>query len=165
MADSTQGEHNYWQFDPSRLSSDWAGGQFAPQMRQIGVKMSNFGHLVLGLRMTQAMDYTRTTLGFKSKGEIENPYDKIPPFSMEGEYNDNPYVIGSTRKFIRDDELAIMGLGTKRADDPDQPRSFDVMDTKVSSGPWTAGKNYPTEGWRSFGGKYDFHEAYKGVVR
>jgi hypothetical protein len=45
-------------------------------------------------------------------------------------------------------------------DDP----TFDVMDTDVAQAEgMNAYKNYPTEGWRSFGGKYDF-QPYTGVL-
>jgi hypothetical protein len=52
----------------------------------------------------------------------------------------------------------------------DKPK-FDVMDTKeVSADAYMATvsgvdvyKNYPSEGWRSFGGKYDFLP-YTGVL-
>ena len=45
---------------------------------------------------------------------------------------------------------------------------MDVMDSKAVAAAGMAGsgyesiKNYPTEGWKSFGGKYDKPIAYKG---
>jgi len=42
----------------------------------------------------------------------------------------------------------------------------DVSDMEESNaGDMDQYKNYPSEGYRSFGGKYDFHEDYNGLVR
>jgi hypothetical protein len=158
MADSTQSEHNYFQFDPRQLGTDWAPG--TQQDRVPGMRLSSFGDLNYGLRMSH--DYTRTDLGFKFKVEKENP--DIPPFLQEAEYDENPYVWGSTVKKVRDDQMFKMGMANNRGTNIDQP-AFDVMDTNLVHGAQTAGKNYPTEGWRSFGGKYDFAEQYRGIVR
>ena len=45
----------------------------------------------------------------------------------------------------------------------DEP-GFDVMDQKetMPGGTNAVIKNWPSEGWRSFGGKYDFHTEYAG---
>jgi hypothetical protein len=73
---------------------------------------------------------------------------------------------GSTVKYTRDDQFIRMGMSrntgtTAAATEIDQPM-FDVMDEKERT---AAGinattnktiKNWPSEGWRSFGGKYDF---------
>ena len=53
-------------------------GDVAAQGREFGVKMSNFGALVGGPRMSD--DYTRTTLGSKDKDELMNP--SVPSFTM-----------------------------------------------------------------------------------
>jgi hypothetical protein len=158
MADTTQSEHNYFQFDPSQLGKDWAPG--TQQDRAPDMMMSNFGALNYGPRMSQ--DYTRTDLGFKFKVEKENP--EIPSFLQEAEYDENPYVWGSTVKRTLDDQMFKMGMANNRGTIIAQPM-FDVMDTNLVHGALTAGKNYPTEGWRSFGGKYDYAEQYRGVVR
>ena len=90
----------------------------------------------------------------------------------------NPYIWGSTVKRFRDDQFFRMTMehypyrdgledfGDYSADDPhyvDKPK-HDVMDTdEVQAEGMNAYKNYPSEGWRSFGGKYDFLP-YTGVL-
>lgn len=162
MVDSSQSEHNFFQFDPVQIGSDWAVGDGPQQNRSPKMKMSNFGALNYGNRF--GFDYTRTDFDFAQKSEMEGA-DKMGMHSLtqDAELNDNPLVAGSTLKYTRDDQFVRTGMtrgGTHEADLP----GHDVMDTDVSHGPWTSGLNYPTEGWRSFGGKYDF-EPYTGVVR
>jgi hypothetical protein len=134
--------------------------------RPVGMKISNFGALNVGLRMTS--DYTRTGLGFKDKGESED-WAVITEDTGIGQnvrlngvsVNHNPHVWGDTIKYVRDDQFIRMTM-TKDTDSIDvNPPKFDVMDTKEVSAsaiddlgqPF---KNWPSEGWRSFGGKYDF---------
>lgn len=152
MADNTQSEYNHFQFDPFKLGSDWAGQDV--QSRSPAAKVSNFGALSKDNRMSD--DYTRTVLTFKSKTELENP--TVPPFAQDAERDENPYLAGSSIKHVRDDKLILMGLGSI-----DRP-TFDVSDTNAVLSGMEAYKNYPTEGWRSFGGKYDFPVAYNGTL-
>ena len=134
-------------------------GAVSAQGRAIAMRMSNFGDLVGGLR--SADDYKRTTLGFKDKGELENP--DIPSFLQEAEYTENPYVWGSTVKRVRNDEFTVMGMGSRRGysatssgttTDLHGVPSFDVMDTNLAVDDGTnVPKRFPGEGWATFGGR------------
>jgi hypothetical protein len=157
MSDSTQNEFNFFQFDPHQIGQDWkpAGAQHrAPAM-----KMSNFGALFYGGRMSA--DYTRTELDYQDKTDLENP--ELDPFTQDAEYEDNPFVADSSVKRTKDDQMFKMGMSNERGTQINYP-GHDVSDTDVVVGTMTAGKNYPTEGWRSFGGKYDFPVAYDGTL-
>jgi len=131
----------------------------AAQTRDLDMKMSNFGAMNIGARMSS--DYTRTSLDFKSKDEMENP--TLPSFWLDAEHNDNPLVLGSTVKYTRDDQFVRMGMSKSDGVGIDQP-GFDVMDKKETTPGRTNAviKNWPTEGYRSFGGKYDFQTPYTG---
>lgn len=136
-----------------------------PIRRQFGVKISNFGAMSVQVRRSD--DYTRTfNQGFKDKGELENP--KITyGFGRNNDplRNENPYVWGSTVKRVRDDELTMQHMDSRNARDPEKP-AMDVMDTKlVKASGMAAPKKYPTEGWKSFGQKYDGYAAYNGVLK
>ena len=148
--------------------------------RTIDMKLSNFGALNVGARLAQ--DYTRTDLGFKAKGESED-WNVITEDTGIGQnvrlnnisVNYNPNILGSTVKYVRDDQFIRMTMDkntgtTSAATSVDQPK-FDVMDTNVAA---AAGinaasnatvKNWPSEGWRSFGGKYDFLPYSGGVLK
>ncbi len=126
------------------------------QTRCISGKISNFGALAYGLR--DASDYTKLTKGFKSKDELQNP--DIPYFLPTGNGGNwgnavnNPYVWGGTTHKVRNDELAVMLLGSRKAMDVSQPK-FDVMDTNLVWDTTVSGSdvplNYPTEGYKEFG--------------
>jgi len=153
--------------------------EFVPIRRALDMKMSNFGALNIGNRMS--IDYTRTELTYISKDNLADWHtiteDAGPGrlLGMRGTNVDvNPYVWGSTVKKFRDDQFFRMDMehpatssGLLNDDDfaslypagtpadiakPD----FDVMDTNLVHSGMNQYKNYPTEGWRSFGGKYDF---------
>jgi len=125
------------------------GDKGLQQDRWFGVKMSNFGALTYGKR--SADDYTRITLGFMDKGNLENP--TIPSFTMGAEYDENPYVWGSTVKRMRNDEFTVMSMGSRRNVDPDQP-GFDVSDKNVTVDDGTnTPKLFPGEGWHTLGGR------------
>jgi hypothetical protein len=140
--------------------------------RPADMKISNFGAMSVGARL--ATDYTRTnTMAFKAKGESED-WNVLTEDTGVGQnvgarsvtVNHNPLLWGSTVKYTRDDQFIRMGMSrntgtTAAATEIDQPM-FDVMDEKERT---AAGinattnktiKNWPSEGWRSFGGKYDF---------
>jgi len=170
-------EWSFFQIEPSGVGDDWAVGSGGMQLRYPDMKMSNFGALNYGARMSS--DYTRTALDFKGKSGFEGAdafgiHDLRGSGQYEGEADHNPFVWGSTVKKTRDDQFTRMGM-SMGGDDPlmgrDTPNAqinvpgFDVSDTMESHGPWTAGANYPTEGWRSFGGKYDYYRAYDGTLR
>jgi hypothetical protein len=149
-------EYNYFQLNPITDMGETLGpGNVS---RDLDMKMSNFNAMYFGSRMST--DYTRTVLDFKDKSELENR----KPIWQDAEFIDNPFVSGSTVKRIRDDQAWRMGMANDNGTAVTKPM-FDVSDTKAVLGTMTKGKNYPSEGWRSFGGKYDFSEAYNGMVR
>lgn len=139
--------------------------------RPADMKMSNFGACKVGARMGQGTDYTRINLGFKDKGESEdiNVITEDTGIGQNVKLNNitvghNPYVAGSSVKLTRDDQAFKMTMSNDAEGAQVNPPKFDVMDTKVSladgfddvttvSG---MSLNWPSEGWRSFGGKYDF---------
>lgn len=124
-----------------------------PIRRAVSEKVSNFGSLAVGNRMSS--DYTRTDLTLKTKDELAD-WKRITDFDQDAERNEKPYVLGSTVKRVRDDQFFRMTMSNNRGLQLDQPKK-DVSDTDVvSASGMVAGKNWPTEGWRSFGGKFDF---------
>ena len=136
--------------------------------RDLDMRLSNFGALSVGNRLS--IDYTRTdTMAFANKGILEGAAEfGLHALTQDAEMNKNPLVWGSTVKYTRNDEMFKMGMDTDATGDksksyPVSFPKFDVMDTNlVKASGVTALKNWPSEGWRSFGGKYDFHEAYSG---
>lgn len=162
---------------------------FTTIRRPLDMKICNFGALNVGPRMSQSVDYTRTELTFVSKDELADfatiTADDGAPYGggLRGTSVDyNPFIWGSTVKYARDDQFFRMTMEhsptspTLLNDDNfsslypagaaasiDKP-TFDVMDTDVAQAEgMNKYKNYPTEGWRSFGGKYDFLP-YTGVL-
>lgn len=135
--------------------------------REFDAKISNFGAGAVGARMVS--DYTRTDLAFKSKDDLADHNVQTADTGMGSNVSarsitveHNPYVLGSTVKRTRDDQFFRMSMSNDRGANIDAPK-FDVMDTNlISAADMVAGKNWPSEGWRSFGGKYDFAEAYSG---
>jgi len=130
--------------------------------RSSDMKLSNFGAGNVGGRMTS--DYTRTLLSFKSKDELSD----INVITADGgidsrdtTVNYNPLVAGSTVKYTRDDQFIRMIMSKDNGAQIEPPK-FDVMDSKESTAEGIAAatystiKNWPAEGWRTFGGKYDF---------
>lgn len=148
---------NFFQVAHTGVGSETKG--VAVQTRNLDMKMSNFGAMNTGTRMSS--DYTRTLLDFKFKGEMENPV--LPSFWQDAESDDNPLICGSTVKYVRDDQFVRMGMSKSDGIGVNQP-GFDVMDQKerMPGGTNVVIKNWPSEGWRSFGGKYDFHTEYAG---
>jgi hypothetical protein len=138
-----------------------------PIRRALDMKISNFGALWIGKRSTA--DKTKVVYGFEQKGYLEGAAEfGIHGWTQDAEMNENPLIWGSTVKYTRNDEMFKMGMdtddkGTKSKSYPVSFPKFDVMDTNlVNASGLTHMKNWPSEGWRSFGGKYDFHEAYSG---
>lgn len=165
-------EWSFFQIEPGTIGEGWTAGDASQQLREPSSKMSNFGALNYGARM--AFDYTRTTLEFADKDKVLELTDEIYDSVQGAEEDENPYPLNKTIHRVRDDQFVRMGMSMGGADPlglNDAPNSTidqpgaDVMDTKVSSGPWVVGINYPTEGWRTFGGKYDFHVPYDGTLR
>ncbi len=144
-------EYDNFAVDPSTIGQDWKGGI---EMRPLSNRMSNFGALDQGNRRSD--DYTRTT--FENAHE-ENPKAVVGAgFGTDsGFYDYNPYVWGSTVKKVLDDKLFKMGEGGISV------FHVDVSDRKeVSASGMLQYKNYPSEGWSSFGRKYDKHRTWQG---
>jgi hypothetical protein len=140
--------------------------------RPFDMRISNFGSLDVANRFS--WDYTRTnTMSFKAKGESEDINvltedtgigQNVKLFGVS--VNHNPHIWGDSIKYVRDDQFIRMTMsrdtGTSTAATEIDPPAFDVMDTKESTAEGIAAvsnsnlKNWPSEGWRSFGGKYDF---------
>lgn len=135
-------------------------------------KLSNFGALWVGNRIAVGTDYTRTVLDFETKDVLGDWHAQTRDTGVgsnvagrDVNVDHNPYVLGSTVKKTRDDQFLRMGMDNNvTGNGVDQP-SFDVMDTnETKAAGMSRYKNYPSEGWRSFGGKYDFLP-YTGVLR
>ena len=140
--------------------------------RHLNMRISNFGALWVGKR--RAVDYTKVDYGFEAKGEMEGAAKfGLHDLVQDAEMVENPLVWGSTLKYTWNDEMFKMGMdtdasvlragGSKSKSYPVSFPKFDVMDTKLvdatginadRTATWQ--KNWPSEGWRSFGGKYDF---------
>jgi len=182
-------EWNFWQIPHVGVSEPDRDAYtrtdvFTTIRRAADMKISNFGALWVGPRMGQDMDYTRTALTFVTKDDLadwkvqtEDPGLGHNSGLRGTTIEQNPYIWGSTVKRFRDDQFFRMGMehypyrdgledfGDYSAAEPasiDKPM-FDVMDTDVVQSGMEQYKNYPTEGWRSFGGKYDFLP-YSGVL-
>jgi hypothetical protein len=142
---------------PRDLSSD----QRPVIRRALDSKISNFGALFVDARSTT--DYTKTILYFANK-DNSSDVNMIKPEWQYAERNENPLICGSTVKYVRDDQFTRMGMSTSKGAQIDEPK-FDVMDTKerTPGGTNYTLKNWPTEGWHSFGGKYDGYAAYMGA--
>jgi len=148
------GEYDFFQVDPSTIGQDWKGGNQARQMRSPGNAISNYEALKHGT--ARGDDYTRVVF---DNAHEENPKRVLGiGFGTDmGWYNYNPYVWEGTIKKMLDDKMIKMGMGSiaVEADDVSDKDEVDADDMVY-------GKNYPSEGWRSFGGKYDFEEPYQG---
>jgi hypothetical protein len=171
MADN-QDQYGFYQIPHVGLTEGNAPTLGNPvQTRDLNMRMSNFGALWVGPRMTASTlasgvgikDYTRVAYGFEAKGAMEGAAEfGLHDVIQDAEKNENPLVWGSTVKYTRNDEMFKMGMATD--DTGDKKASYevrlpakDVMDTElVDASGMEAYRNYPTEGWRSFGGKYDF---------
>jgi len=147
-------EHDFFQLDPGSIGQDWKGGSQARQMRSPGNVMSNYEALKYGTARSD--DYTRVV--FDNDHE-ENPGRVLGVgFGTDmGWYNYNPYVWGSAVKKVLDDKMIKMGMGSIAVEHDDVSDKDEVEASGMSQY-----KNYPSEGWRSFGGKYDFEEPYQG---
>ena len=178
-------EWNGWQIphvgvgEPDREGDESRDDNFIPIRRALDMRMSNFGALNIGNRMSS--DYTRTELTYITKDNLADWHtiteDDGPGrlLGMRGTNVDqNPYIWGSTVKKVRDDQFFRMDMehpvtSASLLGDDDlntlypagtpadiAKPEFDVMDTNLVNSGMEDKKNYPTEGWRSFGGKYDF---------
>jgi hypothetical protein len=132
-----------------------------PIRRPIDMKICNFGALTIGARKSD--DYTRTELFFKDKDTLAD-WKVITEDGGAGGRGGlrsvtidlNPYVWGSTVKKVRDDQFFRMEMDNNTTGNGIEKPKFDVSDTNVAQASmFVAGKKYPSEGWRSLGGKYD----------
>lgn len=137
--------------------------------RSSDTKMSRFGDLDVGARLS--FDYTRVnTMAFKAKGESEDWAVMAADTGVgqnvglrSGYVNHNPLLVGSTVKYTRDDQFFRMTMSKESGMSINAPR-FDIMDTKeitaegIIATPNATIKNWPSEGWYSFGKKHDFEQ-------
>lgn len=130
--------------------------------RPIDMKICNFGALSVGPRMSS--DYTRVELYYKSKDELADWVIITEDGGAGGRtgqrsvsVDNNPYVWGSSVKKVRDDQFIRIGMDNNVTGNSIDTPAFDVSDTKAARAEgFESYKKYPSEGWRSFGGKYDF---------
>ena len=128
--------------------------------RSLNAKISMYGILSHGSRMSA--DYTRTVLDFKAKDELAD-WSYLSKTEQEANRDVNPYVAGSTVKRIRDDQFTRAGMESNtNAQNKGGIPDFDVSATNLINSGMAVPKKYPSEGWRSFGGKYDFAVSYQG---
>lgn len=126
--------------------------------RSVSMKMSNFGASKVGDMMSS--DYTRIVLSFANK-DNSSDWSSIVPVWQFAEKNENPLLVGETLKYTRDDQFIRMGMSKDSGASIDLP-GFDVMDTNLVDAEAMVAfddaylMNWPTEGFRTFGGKYDF---------
>lgn len=150
-----------FQIQPHKVDDGWATGD-GQAMRQYDARISNFNAMYRGARM--ATDRTRTTLDFALQ---LNPREVVGTGHGTdwAEYNYNPYVWGSTVKRVLDDQAHKMGMDHELGA-THSIFHMDVSDMdEVTAAGIAAGLsflNYPTEGWNSFGKKYDKHTTYQG---
>jgi len=158
-------EFDFYQIDHTGVNepdrdTDARTNKAVPIRRALDEKISRFGSNAIGSRM--GADYTRTSLDFESKDELLDHNILIVDSGMGQNVagrsvtvNHNPYLLGSTVKKVRDEQAFRMGMSDNRGVSITEPK-FDVSDTNTVRSGLVAGKNWPSEGWRSFGGKYDF---------
>lgn len=177
MTTTARNEWTFYQIPHTGVPQPDLEGDYArtdtsiPIRREMNMAISNFGAKFIGSRMPSTQDYTRTQLVYKSKDELAD-WSVITEDGGAGgrtglrsvTVENNPYVWGSTVKKVRDDQFFRMTMDHDSTGNGIEKPAFDVMDTDVASADgMNAYKNYPTEGWRSFGGKYDFMP-YTGVL-
>jgi len=158
---------DFFQIQPHTVDDNWSAGNDAASLRQYDARLSNFNAMYRGARM--ATDRTRTTLDFAKQ---QNPKEIVGVgFGTDpAEYNYNPYYpLGNSIKRYLNDEAHRMMIQHNAKTYSGAAHSIFHMDVsdmdEVTAAGIAAGAvflNYPTEGWRSFGGKYDEHRVYQG---
>lgn len=148
-----------FQLDPNTIGNDWEfSGDQATINRSPGIAISNYNAQFVGARMSS--DRTRTTLG-GSDPRI-NPErvigDGYSGFGVDWAlYNYNPYSKVNPNFRVNNDWLQITGLG-----DIDVVTD-DVMDKdEVEASGMVQYRNYPSEGYNSFGKKGDKRWVWQG---
>jgi len=152
---------DFFQVEPHKVDDAWA--LTGPAHRAFDVRMSNFNTKYRGVRRSD--DYTRTILS-RWANYVENPQKAVGVgFGTDpGEYVYNPYVWGSTVKRVLDDQafkMGIAGINVKH-DDVSDMDEVTAAGIKAYIDAGLSFLNFPSEGWSSFGGKYDKHTAYAG---
>jgi len=147
-------EYDFFQIPRAGVDDTTLG--VAVQTRSADMKISDFNAAYVGLR--RGDDYTRTTQGFAEK-EASSHWAAIIPQWQDAEMDDNPYLPGSTLKRVRDDQFIRLGMAKDSGAFFSVPRA-DHSDTKQAEADVEI--YMPIEGWRSFGGKYDFSIPYQG---
>lgn len=152
---------DFFQIEPHKVDDDWA--VTGPDNRAYDARISNFNSMYRGARRSD--DYTRTILS-RWANYIENPQKAVGVgFGTDpGEYIYNPYKLGETVKRMLDDQafkMGIAGIGVKHDDVSDMDEAT-AEGIKVFIDANLSFLNFPTEGWSSFGKKYDKHTAYVG---
>ena len=109
------------------------------QHRPFDKRMSNYGAMDKGTRFA-----------YSFKDERANPMLR----DIDKHIIDNPFVEGSSIKYVRDDKFIRMSMGDVST------VGKDVSDRVKAD----ANSDYymPAEGWRSLGGKIDFPRQYQG---
>lgn len=147
-------EYDFFQIPHTGVDDTTLGN--AVQTRSADMKISDFNAMYVGLR--RGDDYTRTDYGFADKEKLSN-WASIVPEWQEAERDQNPYLEGSTVKRVRDDQFIRLGMAKDSGAFFSVPRA-DHSDTKQAEADVEI--YMPLEGWRSFGGKYDFSIPYQG---
>jgi len=156
-----------YQLDPNTLGDDWGFEEddyHIHMNRPPRDKISNWHYYVVDARRSN--DYTRTTLGGPDPNINPNrSTDHGGEVGIHGgwlghgvdwaEFNYNPYggrYDGLNSNFrVKNDWLKVMGMGSTRG--LDKP-THDVMDAdEVNATGIVQYRNYPTEGYSSFGKK------------
>jgi len=166
-----------FQLNPNDLGSDWVfSGDEVHGKRSPSGKIANYNYYFVGTRMSQ--DRTRTVLSFASKGNSENPmkgwaghnWSLTDGYGGHGVdwsvFNYNPYgkqdvwnsSINQNPNFrVTNDWLKITGMGGIDV------VTDDVMTKdEVEASGMVQYRNYPTEGWSSFGKKGDKRWKWQG---
>lgn len=150
-------KYNFNDFQIPHTGLDNQGPLGDQQTRVPEAMLSNFGALNYGNR--DSSDYTQVAEGFKSKDEWQNP--DVPLFQPTGNGGNvgnavnNPFASGSSVHKVRADELAVMTLGSRKSMGIKQPM-MDTMDTDLvwdTTISGTPNLNFPTEGYKFFGGR------------
>jgi hypothetical protein len=162
----TTDQFDNYQLDPNVLGTDWVfSGDQVHLNREPRGKISNWHYYVVDARRSN--DYTRTTMGSPDSnidpnrttdhGGVAGTHDGWGGHGVDWSlFNYNPYGgrgDGLNVNFrVKNDWLKIMGMGsTSGLDKP----AHDVIDEKelVEDATHVQYRNYPTEGYSSFGKK------------
>jgi len=146
--------YDFFQIPTTGLSGD-QGSAVGAQNKPFTLRLSNFEAILYG----DASSQDRTKRTHSDAAFVENP--EVPNFAMGGDYITNPLKVGSSLKREYDDELTLLGVGNRRSNTATDLPNADVMDKHATIDDGThAPRKFPTEGWRTFGGRTGGPEAY-----